>query len=262
MKLGLTILIVFFLHTIVLGQHYYSHNYTVNDGLPSNAVRCIYKDTKDRMWVGTAAGLCLFDGKGFKVLGSENGLVGESIFSITEDEQQNIWIGSMKGGISKYDGKTFTNYTTNEGLVSDNVRVVWYSKKFHLLFIGTDDGCSVFDGKSFISLRARDTKTPDLFMMGFLEGKDFVCCYPYDHDKYYNYYPKTKTFKPVLDPYYSRHYPSTSPLIQPNGDTIMGNFREGINVFHNGIKVSTPPTPYFLAEPASLPLAQKAGHDK
>jgi hypothetical protein len=26
--------------------------------------------------------------------------------------------------------------------------------------------------------------------------------------------------------------------------------------------VSTPPTPYFLAEPASLPLAQKAGHDK
>jgi hypothetical protein len=28
------------------------------------------------------------------------------------------------------------------------------------------------------------------------------------------------------------------------------------------LDVSTPPTPYFLAEPASLPLAQKAGHDK
>ena len=238
MKLGLTILIVFFIHTIVLGQHYYSHNYTVNDGLPSNAVRCIYKDIKDRMWVGTAAGLCLFDGKGFKVLDSENGLVGESIFSITEDEQQNIWIGSMKGGISKYDGKTFTNYTTNEGLVSDNVRLVWYSKKFHLLFIGTDDGCSVYDGKSFISIRAEDTKTPDLFMMGFLEGKDFVCCYPYDHNKYYKYYPKTKSFQSVHDPNYSRHFPSTSPLIQPNGDTIMGNNRDGINIIHNGIKKS------------------------
>ena len=239
MKSGLTIFVVFFIHTIVLGQHYYSHNYTVNDGLPSNTVRCIYKDSKDRMWVGTGAGLCQFDGKGFKVFGAENGLVGESIFSITEDEQQNIWIGSMKGGISKYDGKIFTNYTTKDGLVNDNVRVVWYSKKFHLLFIGTNDGCSVFDGKSFISLSSKDAKTTEFYIMGFSEGDDNVSIYAYNYNKpLYRFYPQPKKFLIINDPYYLTHNTSTSPIILDNRDTIIGSLRDGINILHNGLKKS------------------------
>ena len=169
MKFGFITGIILTLHSLVLGQHYYSQNFTVNDGLPSNKVRCIYKDTKERMWIGTGAGLCQFDGKSLKVLGINNGMIGASVFSITEDDQQNLWIGCMKGGISKYDGKTFTNYSTKQGLVSDNVRVVWYSKKFHLLFIGTEDGCSVFDGKSFVSFSAKETQSVDLYVMGFLE---------------------------------------------------------------------------------------------
>lgn len=238
MRLGFIIGILLFVHSLCWGQHFYSKNYTVNDGLPSNSVRCIYKDTKERMWIGTGAGLCQFDGKSFKVLSSNNGLVGEKVYSITEDDQQNLWFGCMNGGISKYDGNTFINYTTKEGLVSDNVRVVWYSRKFHLLFIGTNDGCSVFDGKAFVSLSAYDIKTPDLYVMGFLEGDDYVCIYPYDHKQYYKFYPQSRKFILANDSYYLSHNTSTSPLIRPSGDTIIGSLRDGINILHNGINKS------------------------
>jgi ligand-binding sensor domain-containing protein len=190
------------------------------------------------MWVGTGAGLCQYDGKKFMVLGVKDGLVGENIFSITEDDEQNIWVGCMKGGISKFNGKTFTNYTKKDGLVSDNVRVVWYSKKFHRLFIGTNDGCSVFDGKKFISLNTNDSKTKDLFVMGFLEGDDCVNVYAYDYRPYYKFFPKTNRFVCIKNSYYQMHNTSTSPMIMLNGDTIIGSLRDGINVLHAGLKHS------------------------
>jgi ligand-binding sensor domain-containing protein len=159
---------------ILKGQQYYSRNYTMNDGLPGNVIHSILKDSRGKMWIGTGSGLCQFDGRAFKVLGSSYGMVGDNVFSITEDASGNIWAGCMKGGISKFDGNKFTNYTARQGLVSDNVRVVWYSKRFDLLFVGTNDGCSVFDGKSFINLTTRQTRTDNFFVMGFLEGPDFV----------------------------------------------------------------------------------------
>jgi len=237
-RTGFIIGLVLLLDLVVMGQHYYSRNITVNDGLPSNTVRCILKDSKDIMWVGTGAGLCQYDGRKFKVIGVKDGLVGENIFSITEDDEQNIWVGCMKAGISKFNGKTFTNYTTKDGLVSDNVRVVWYSKKFKLLFIGTNDGCSVFDGKKFISLNTNDSKTKDLFVMGFLEGDDYVNVYTYDYRPYYQFYPKTNRFVCVKDSYYVIHNTSTSPIIMSNGDTLIGSLRDGINVLHTGLKHS------------------------
>ena len=210
----------------------------MNDGLPSNTIHSIYKDSRGVMWIGTGSGLCKFDGKGFQVLGSPNGLVGDNVFSITEDDQGNIWIGCMKSGISRYDGKVFKNYTTKQGLVSENVRVVWFSKKFHLLFIGTNDGCSVFDGKSFVSLTIKNTGTPDFFVMGFLEGKDYINLYPYREFNYFRYYPNNKSFIKMVSGYYPLHPTSTSPVIMTNGDTIMGSLRDGINVLNNGIKQS------------------------
>ena len=220
------------------GQHYFSRNFTVNDGLPSNMIHSIYKDSRGTMWIGTGSGLCRFDGKRFQVLGSGHGLVGDNVFSMTEDENGNLWIGCMKGGISRYDGKVFTNYTTKQGLVSDNVRVVWFSEKFHLLFIGTNDGCSVFDGTSFVSLSIKETKTYDFNVMGFLDGTDFVNIYPYQHISPYRYYPKTKRFIQTIDSYYPSHLTSTAPFIMSNGDTIMGCNRDGINVINTGIKQS------------------------
>ncbi|MBK7031382.1 MAG: hypothetical protein IPH45_20295 [Bacteroidales bacterium] len=76
MRSGLLIGFILLVNLFVSGQSLFSHNFTVNDGLPSNTIRCIYKDTKDRMWIGTGAGLCQYDGKEFTILGVRNGLAG------------------------------------------------------------------------------------------------------------------------------------------------------------------------------------------
>jgi ligand-binding sensor domain-containing protein/two-component sensor histidine kinase len=224
-------LLVFF--QLSFGQHYSSRNFTVNDGLPSNTVRSIFKDSQNRMWIGTKSGLCLFDGTSFKVFGQEDGFNGTDIYSITEDGNQNLWIGTMEGGISKFDDKIVTNYTTKQGLVSDNVRVVWYSKLHHLLFIGTNNGCSVYNGDTFSSISSNEVKTPDLYVMGFLDGPEYLTIYTYNHPWYYRYYPTSNQFSPVKDTQYFHHPTSTSPLILSNHDTIMGDQRSGIRIIND-----------------------------
>ncbi|MEI6456494.1 MAG: histidine kinase [bacterium] len=238
MKQGFLIGFLILLFPVLKGQQYYSRNYTMNDGLPGNVIHSIMKDSGGRMWIGTGSGLCQFDGRVFRVMGSSVGMVGDNVFSVTEDDAGNIWAGCMKGGISKFDGKKFTNYTVRQGLVSNNVRVVWFSRKFRLLFVGTNDGCSVFDGKNFINLTTQQTRTDNFYVMGFLEGPDFVTLYPYDSHPPYRYYPQTRTFTRVSDDYYTRHSASTSPLLMPDGDTIIGNLRDGINLLNNGIRQS------------------------
>jgi len=71
--------------------------------LSSNYVISIFEDSKENFWVGTNAGLNLFNKstKGFTCYQTENGLPNNSINSILEDGNGNLWIGTDKG-LSKF----------------------------------------------------------------------------------------------------------------------------------------------------------------
>src|SRR3712207_6661385 len=45
----------------------YLINYTVKNGLSANEVKCIFKDSKGFMWIGTSEGINKFNGYNFKV---------------------------------------------------------------------------------------------------------------------------------------------------------------------------------------------------
>ncbi|MBE0648658.1 MAG: histidine kinase [Bacteroidales bacterium] len=222
------------------GQNYFTENFTIDAGLPSNTVRAIFKDSRGIMWIGTASGLCRFDGREFTIYNSSNGLGAENIFDITEDDQGNLWIGAMGGGISRFDGRKFTNYSSKNGLVSDEVRRVWWSKKFNLLLAGTNNGCSVFDGREFYSLSSREihSNTGTYFVLGFLERDDFIEFYAYGFDKVFRYYPATHSYQEDPSGLADFTGPSCSPLILNNGDTILGWGRQGIKVRNDGLKKS------------------------
>ena len=161
---------ILFYSSNISGQNYFTENFTIDAGLPSNTVRAIFKDSRGLMWIGTASGLCRFDGREFIIYNSSNGLAAENIFDITEDNRGNLWIGSMGGGISTFDGKKFTNYSSKDGLVCNEVRRVWWSRKFNVLLVGTNKGCSVFDGNQFYSLTASEIaaiRIPGLFLVSW-----------------------------------------------------------------------------------------------
>ena len=76
----------------VIAQTIPSKNITINDGLPSNSIKCFFKDSRGLMWIGTEAGLCCYDGTTYKIYNETNGLKYCQVWSIVEDKDKNLWL--------------------------------------------------------------------------------------------------------------------------------------------------------------------------
>lgn len=151
-------LIVFLLFfEIAVTQTIPSKNITVNDGLPSNGIKCFFKDSRGLLWIGTDAGLCCYDGSTYKVFNETNGLKYDKVWSIVEDDNKNIWLSLYGNGLTKYDGKKFTYYDEKDGLVNNAIRKIHYSKKYKCLIFATENGLGLYDFKQFKSfLKKKD----------------------------------------------------------------------------------------------------------
>ncbi len=84
---------------------------------------CVFVDSKDHVWYGTEDGAFCFDfRKGIKpkLYSTANGLTDNSVTSITEDYQGNIWLGTIKG-LNKLALKsgTITKFYAESGLQSN-----------------------------------------------------------------------------------------------------------------------------------------------
>jgi len=133
-------------------------------GLAGPAVLSLFEDSKGNLWFGNnGAGLFRYDGKNLTNFTEEKGLSnndfrvsGKSgignlarVYSINEDNNGNIWVGTVDAGVWKYDGNSLTNYTTKEGLSSNAVNTIYKDKNGELWF-GTDsNGVCKFNGTTF-----------------------------------------------------------------------------------------------------------------
>ncbi len=133
-------------------------------GLAGPAVLALFEDSKGNMWFGNnGSGLFRYDGKSLVNITSEKGLnnadfraSGTSaggtlarVYDINEDDDGNIWIGTVDSGVWKYDGNTLTNYTANDGLTSNAVNTIFKDNHGELWF-GTDEhGIFKFNGARF-----------------------------------------------------------------------------------------------------------------
>ncbi|MGE0076753.1 MAG: two-component regulator propeller domain-containing protein [Bacteroidales bacterium] len=102
----------------LISQTRYSipEEYSIINGLPNNEIRCIHKDSKGYIWIGTLYGLAKYDGNKFTVFKHEsnsNSISGDVITTIFEDNKGNILIGA--NGLSILERKTgrWKNYLHN-----------------------------------------------------------------------------------------------------------------------------------------------------
>jgi len=101
------------------------YSLTTKDGLSSNEVNCIFKDSKGFMWFGTKDGLNKYDGLLFTVYKNNpahaQSINGSNIHSITEDAQGEIWVAT-DGGLNKFQRETETfrtyHYNSKNGAAS------------------------------------------------------------------------------------------------------------------------------------------------
>lgn len=120
MKIYLLLFEFLFLSTQLFPQHgdlTFEH-ITVDDGLPENSVRTILQDHLGFMWFGTQNGLVKYDGYEMTIYRPDptdtSSFTGRNIYSLYEDKEGNIWIGTELAGLSKFDRatETFTQFKT------------------------------------------------------------------------------------------------------------------------------------------------------
>ena len=71
--------------------------YTTTDGLPSNAVNCVRRDSRGFLWFCTAEGLSRFDGTNFVNYGIDQGLPDRSVTDFLQTRNGDYWVGTYRG---------------------------------------------------------------------------------------------------------------------------------------------------------------------
>lgn len=84
------------------GQEYPMLHYTVEEGLPSNVVYCIYRDSKGYIWIATDKGVAKYNGLKFENYSTFNGLPDNEIFFVQEDYYGRVWLGTFNGDLCYY----------------------------------------------------------------------------------------------------------------------------------------------------------------
>ena len=147
----------------------------VKDGLSDNRASCVFQDSKGLLWFGTQKGLNQYNAYSFKNYLSmqldSNTLSGNDITAITEDGNNNIWVGTFNNGINKFDRKTrkFTRFLKSDfnenSVIGASVWDMKYDGKGNI-WIATDAGISKYEtnNNSFVNFSAKDSAVNGLSM--------------------------------------------------------------------------------------------------
>lgn len=71
--------------------------FTTSNGLPSDNIISLYQDKKGKMWVGTDAGLSMYNGSTFTNYTTDDGLLSNEVYAVVEDNDGKIWAGTPLG---------------------------------------------------------------------------------------------------------------------------------------------------------------------
>ena len=151
--------------------------FTYEGSLSNNDVLSVYKDSRNRIWIGTSYGLNWIenaDASGhepvFQKLTTTNGLPNNTIHAIEEDRTGHVWVSTNKGlaKVNQADLKVWY-YQQSDGLQSNEFcdGAVWKDKRDNLFFGGT------YGFNHFLPQDIRKTSwRPNLLLSGIMAGRD------------------------------------------------------------------------------------------
>ena len=125
-----------------------------NEGLSSNMIQAILKDSQGFIWVGTGDGLNRYDGKNFRIFrhhpDNPLSLSQDNILTLLEDHTGDLWIGTRGGGLNRYNygQETFTTFLHNpddSSSLGNNEILSLFQDRHGTLWVGTAEGLYAFD---------------------------------------------------------------------------------------------------------------------
>lgn len=84
------------------GQDFPLIHYTTGNGLPSQTIYDIYKDSKGFLWISTDKGVARYNGIRFEKFSTFDGMSDNEIFMFREDYQRRLWMGTYSGALCFY----------------------------------------------------------------------------------------------------------------------------------------------------------------
>lgn len=118
--------------------------FTTADGLPSNTVYCVKRDSQGFLWFCTAEGLSRFDGLRFVNYGVEQGLPDRVVTDFLETRNGEYWVGTYRG-LAKFSpkpapGASFFSYVAlGDNETSKRINALFQDRD-GVLWVATDDG--------------------------------------------------------------------------------------------------------------------------
>ncbi len=91
--------------------------YTVEQGLSSNQLYFAHQDSRGDLWLASDHGIMKFDGKRFSFYTQEDGLAGNTVFKIIEDDQKRLWFLTYQNGICYWEKGKFHTPPFNERML-------------------------------------------------------------------------------------------------------------------------------------------------
>ncbi|HEY3937725.1 MAG TPA: two-component regulator propeller domain-containing protein, partial [Bryobacteraceae bacterium] len=129
---------------------YVRQSWQAGSGLPHNSVLAIAQTSDGYIWLGTEEGLARFDGVQFTVFDkrSPSGPRSDGILSLLADHENNLWIGTHGGGLTRFRQGKFKTFTLQDGLPNESIWCL-YEDAQGAVWIGTDGGGLVryFEGR-------------------------------------------------------------------------------------------------------------------
>jgi len=133
---------------------HYTHKSNDSTSISSSAVKSIFRDSKGTLWFATRyGGLCRLNeaNETFAAFTKKDGLPSNTIYSILEDDDSNLWLTTNKG-LCRFNPstRTFTNLDKDEGLQGNQfeIRVEnaggCFKGKDGTLYFGGPNGFNVF----------------------------------------------------------------------------------------------------------------------
>ena len=121
----------------------------LGEDISSTIVFSLFEDDSNNIWIGSLDyGLFKYNYNNDKIIwyNNENGFIHESISSITQDKNGNIWISGNKG-LTKFNPteKLFTNFNKEDGLSSNKFNYNSVFQDAELLYFGGLNGVNYFN---------------------------------------------------------------------------------------------------------------------
>lgn len=163
------------------GQYEYVEKYTLNG---KNLFRTwgIIQDRNGSMWVTTYGdGVFKIDGNKVVNFNEENGLASNMVRTIYEDDNGNIWIGTING-LNKYSDGILTTYKYQDGLVIGRILCIFQDKDGDMWF-GTayprGTGVIKYDGIRFTNYGPNEGLVDDAVLCVTQDKDGYIWCATY-----------------------------------------------------------------------------------